>query len=775
MEPARTSCGPRLLKTSPGAALAMAVVYVLGLGMVDSLLPPRMSLALFYLFGVAYAGWCAGRASAVVVALFSALVTGWAEGFNTRSVPHPAVLAWNTLSHFVILGGVGWLTADTSRLARNLARLVEEQTAHYKAEAARHKEARERLAFALDSARMVTWEYDPAADQITYSPNAVVVARGDNLEPYSSTAALLQQTHPEDRDRLAQAIQRVAVCDEPFEQEYRLRLQDGNYYWILAKGRRVCDSAGRMIRLVGVSIDTTDRKRAELAVQIQRDVAVQLSLTSDLHGALEALLALAVRLDGVDCGGVYLVSPTDGSLCLAASRGLSQEFVAAVSHFPADSQRCRLVRTGKPIYGLQREVLDGDNQPLEAERIGGFATIPLVHEQQLLGCLNLANHTQHPIPADMRLVMETMAAQASGAIARIRAAQELQENEARLRTIINGAPLVLFAVDANEVITFVEGQALQDFAAAGAAHVPSQIQEVFPNTPAVIRCIRRALAGETFSEILKIRDLWFEVSHVPRRNPDGRVVGCVGVATNVTERQRLQRHVLEISDREQARIGQEIHDGLCQELVGLAFDVNSLEAALSARQHPLAAQAARISACLDQAITETRRIARGLFPVSLETEGLSLAIEALARMTSSRFAIPCRFAASGPVEEPPTRMAINLYRIVQEAVTNAVKHSGARSIAIQLHRLPDEFEITIEDDGRGISPNSPRRPDAMGLHIMQYRAGLIGARLHIDPRQQGGTVVSCCLPHELTLENTGCESKVEATHSPQAHPNPAGG
>jgi PAS domain S-box-containing protein len=719
-------------------ALAMAVVYTLGLGMVDSLLPPRMSFTLFYVFGVAYAGWCAGRTSAVVVALFSALVIGWAEWFSTRSEPHPAVLAWNTLSRLAILGGVGWLTAETSRLARKLTRLVEERTAQYKAEAMRHKEACERLAFALDSARMVTWEYDPAADQITYSSNAVAVARGNNLEPYSSTAALLEQTHPEDRDRLAQAIQRVAVRDEPFEQEYRLRLQDGNYYWILAKGRRVCDSAGRMTCLVGISIDNTDRKRAELAVQIQRDVAVQLSLASDLQGALEALLALAVRLHGVDCGGVYLVSPTDGSLRLAASRGLSQEFVAAVSHFPADSQRSRLVRAGKPVYGLQREVLDGGNQPLEAEGIGGFATLPLIHEQQLLGCLNLANHTQHPIPPDMRAVMETMAAQASGAIARIRAAQELKENEARLRTIIHGAPLVLFAVDANEVITFAEGQALDDLAPASGAYVGRQIQEVFPNTPAVIRCIRRALTGETFSGILKIRDLWFEVSHVPRRNPDGRVVGCVGVATNVTERQRLQRHVLEISDREQARIGQEIHDGLCQQLVGLAFDVNSLEAALSARQHPLAPQAARISACLDQAITETRRIARGLFPVSLETEGLALALEGLARLTSSRFAIPCRFAASGPVEVPSARLAINLYRIVQEAVTNAVKHSGARSIAIQLHGAPGEFEITIEDDGRGMPPDSRRRPDAMGLHIMQYRAGLIGARLRIGPRQQGG-------------------------------------
>ncbi len=113
-------------------------------------------------------------------------------------------------------------------------------------------------------------------------------------------------------------------------------------------------------------------------MQLQRDLAVELSATSELKRALEVLLEQAVRLEGVDCGGVYLVDPKDGSLCLAASRGLSPEFIAAVSHYPADSQRSRLVRAGKPVYGLQNEVLEGENRPLEKEGIGGFTAIPLI-------------------------------------------------------------------------------------------------------------------------------------------------------------------------------------------------------------------------------------------------------------------------------------------------------------------------------------------------------------------------------------------------------------
>jgi PAS domain S-box-containing protein len=775
MQANHTSSGPRLLRTSPGLAIALGVLYALGLGMVDSLMPPRMSFTLYYVFGVAYAGWCAGRTGAGLIALFSALIIGWVEWFSTRGSPQPAVLAWNTLTRLAILGGIGWLVAETARLARNLARLVEAKTAQYKTEALQHKEACERLAFALDAARMVTWEYDPATDRITYSNNAASVARGENLEPYSSSAALLGQVHPEDRDRLARALQQITQRNEPFEQEYRVRMQDGRYYWILAKGRRICDATGRMIRLVGVSIDHTDWKRAELAVQLQRDLAVELSATSELKRALEVLLEQAVRLEGVDCGGVYLVDPKDGSLCLAASRGLSPEFIAAVSHYPADSQRSRLVRAGKPVYGLQNEVLEGENRPLEKEGIGGFTAIPLIHQQTLLGCLNLANHTQQPLPADLRVVVETLAAQAGGAIVRLRVAEELKENEARLRTIINSAPIVLFAVDQNEVITFGEGQALQPLGFGTGANLGKRVGDVFGETPAVVSSIRRALKGETFGEILRIREFWLEVSYVPRRDARGRVTGCVGVATNVTERQRLQREILEISDREQARIGQEIHDGLCQELIGLAFDANSLQSALSARHHPLAPQAARITSGLDQTITKARGIARGLFPANLETEGLALALEGMAHLTSARFGIPCTFAASGTVEVPFSELAINLYRIAQEAVTNAAKHSRARSIAIRLLGTADRLEITVEDDGQGL-PLGPARPaQGMGLQIMQYRAQLIGARLQLGPRQNGGTVVSCCLPRHPALETLECEPKAHAVSSPGPHPNPAGG
>ncbi len=212
------------------------------------------------------------------------------------------------------------------------------------------------------------------------------------------------------------------------------------------------------------------------------------------------------------------------------------------------------------------------------------------------------------------------------------------------------------------------------------------------------------------------------------------------------ERHRLEQQILEISDREQARIGQDIHDGLCQQLVSLAFDAYSLQSELSGKRRPEARKAKRIADWLDQAITETRQLSRGLFPVRLETEGLPPALEELARATSDRFKIRCHFHSDSPVLVKDSSIATHLYRIAQEAVTNAVRHSRARSLWIRLRKHAAELELTVEDNGAGLSSAKQRKATGMGLHIMEYRTRTIGGRLHLGPGRRGGTIVSCCIP-----------------------------
>jgi signal transduction histidine kinase len=272
------------------------------------------------------------------------------------------------------------------------------------------------------------------------------------------------------------------------------------------------------------------------------------------------------------------------------------------------------------------------------------------------------------------------------------------------------------------------------------------VKEVYAHIPAILDSARRALRGETFDSVVEAGPVVLDCSYSPTRDQDGNSTGYIGVATNITERQRLERQLLEISDREQARIGQDIHDGLCQHLVSLAFDANALRRDLSSQRRPQAKAARRIAALLDQAITESRQLSRGLFPVRLETEGLPSALEELAGTTRDRFKVQCRFGSKGPLAVQNSAMATHLYRIAQEAVSNAIRHSGARRISIRLIGRTTALELKVEDDGVGLSNLSGKQAAGMGLHIMEYRARTIGGTLGISPGRRGGTLISCCIP-----------------------------
>lgn len=326
---------------------------------------------------------------------------------------------------------------------------------------------------------------------------------------------------------------------------------------------------------------------------------------------------------------------------------------------------------------------------------------------------------------------------------------QLGEALERLRAIIAGMPIILLAVDRRGIITFEDGRALASFGTKPGAHVGQSVLKAYSQSRDMGERMRRALEGQEFSATVHIGSSAFETWYSPAHASDGTVSGYTVVAVNVTDRCRLERQILEISDREQARIGQEIHDGLGQQLVSLAFDANALVVELTANALPQARTAQRIADYLDAAITDSRRLARGLFPIRLETEGLPSALEGLARATQERFAIPCRFDSGdvGPVVVKA--LATHLYRIAQEAVANAVRHSQAKKIVLTLQARDDHVELVVEDDGIGLCAPTLKERTGMGLHIMEYRARSIGGSFSIEQADPGGTRVCCRVPGRL--------------------------
>ncbi|HLY74369.1 MAG TPA: GAF domain-containing sensor histidine kinase [Planctomycetota bacterium] len=208
------------------------------------------------------------------------------------------------------------------------------------------------------------------------------------------------------------------------------------------------------------------------------------------------------------------------------------------------------------------------------------------------------------------------------------------------------------------------------------------------------------------------------------------------------ERKRLQEDYTEAVWKEQRRIAHELHDGLGQQLTGLGYMANTLSESLSGSEESKGAE--RITQGIARALDQIRGLARGVQPVELEAEGLMSALAELAEQARSTYGIPVRFECTGSALVKDSEVAMHLYRIAQEAVTNAVKHGRPKSVTITLEGQKEGILLTIRDDGLGMEGRESMNQGS-GLRIMKYRASTIGASLAFEPGDRGGMIVRCAL------------------------------
>lgn len=237
--------------------------------------------------------------------------------------------------------------------------------------------------------------------------------------------------------------------------------------------------------------------------------------------------------------------------------------------------------------------------------------------------------------------------------------------------------------------------------------------------------------------------VWWESTTAPIV-VDGDLSAHVVMVQDVSERLALEREITEIAGREQHRVGMELHDGLGQELTGLAISLESLSRRATAAGNPLERDLRELTALTSQSVALCREIAQGLAPMQLAMGGLRNALRALVISARSLYGIEVSCSVRGlGAKELPSNAAHQLYRIAQEAISNAVRHGAARSVTMRVRRSGDRLELSIADDGLGM-PEGPAT-DGMGLHTMRYRAKMIGADFDLELGEQGGVRVVCSL------------------------------
>jgi len=230
------------------------------------------------------------------------------------------------------------------------------------------------------------------------------------------------------------------------------------------------------------------------------------------------------------------------------------------------------------------------------------------------------------------------------------------------------------------------------------------------------------------------------------KNDKEEITGYQGIFRDISERKQTEKKIMDSVDRERQRIGSDLHDGLGQILTGTGFLCELLIKKLTAKDQPEAENAEEIYRLLNEAKEQTRSIARGLSPIAIADEGgFGLSLEQLCIHYKKLFNISCELSLDENFVPGDELQALNLYYIVMEAANNAVRHGQASQIIIEIKKTDDRYSIQIIDNGVGIDEEMVRKNSGLGIHIMKYRAGMIGATLDVGNGDNPGTVVTCIL------------------------------
>lgn len=344
----------------------------------------------------------------------------------------------------------------------------------------------------------------------------------------------------------------------------------------------------------------------------------------------------------------------------------------------------------------------------------------------------------------------------------------LEEQRELLAALINNLPEDIYAVDASQRVTVINRAMLERLNLPRGAVLGRRLNEIIsPEAAYSLETPDRhvlnsgvEIADQEHAVEMSDGSLrWVISSRVPLKDHNtGKVTGVICTERDITARKELEREILEISNREQRRLGSDLHDGLGQELTGLSLMMKGLEVQLSREAPQYLPQAAKISELLAQTIQSTRSLARGLAPVNLERGGLREALRHLALRCSDLYQMNCVFDdRRAHVSALDEGLATHLFRVAQEASTNAARHAKATRVRIELRTTATRLYLSITDDGIGLAAGLNAGKPGMGLKIMEYRARVIGGSIEFHTLNPGTRIALSC-PLELLQRNANANA-----------------